>query len=93
FTDGIRSMEIDQSNAMLKYKNSAVHSDESMDNAALLQKSFDFVSGHSGALKLYRFDYINKGKTSFRFYEDGLPVFNSDGMAELKQAWGSGEIM
>ncbi|MFJ8416221.1 YycH family regulatory protein [Bacillus paramycoides] len=93
FTDGIRSMEIDKSNAMLKYKNSAVHSDKTTDNAIILQKSFDFVSGHSGTLKFYRFDYISKGKTSFRLYEGGLPVFNADGIAELKQAWGSGEVM
>lgn len=93
FTDGIRSMEIDKSDAMLKYKNSAVHGDKSTDNAVILQKSFDFVSGHSGSLKSYRFDYINGRKTSFRLYEDGLPVFNANGIAELKQVWGSGEIM
>ncbi|EJS65895.1 YycH family regulatory protein [Bacillus cereus] len=93
FTDGIRTMEIDKSNLMLRYKNSAVYSDKSTDNAVLLKKSFDFVSGHSDTLKSYRFDYINKGKTSFRLYEGGLPVFNEDGMAELKQAWGSGELM
>ena len=93
FTDGIRSMEIDKLNLMLKYKNSAVYSDKVTDNAMLLKKSFDFVSGHSGNLNSYRLDYINKGKTSFRLYEGGLPVFNADGMAELKQAWGSGEIM
>ncbi|MBE5108147.1 hypothetical protein IGI01_23715 [Bacillus thuringiensis] len=93
FTDGIRSMEIDKSNLMLKYKNSAVYSDKVTDNAMLLKKSFDFVSGHSGNLNSYRLDYINKGKTSFRLYESGLPVFNAAGMAELKQAWGSGEVM
>jgi regulatory protein YycH of two-component signal transduction system YycFG len=93
FTDGIRSMEIDKSNLMLKYKNSAVYSDKVTDNAMLLKKSFDFVSGHSGNLNSYRLDYINKGKTSFRLYEGGLPVFNAEGMAELKQAWGSGEVM
>ncbi|HDR7792778.1 TPA: hypothetical protein QCY19_001322 [Bacillus luti] len=93
FTDGIRSMEIDKSNAMLKYKNSAVYSDKTTDNTALLKKSFDFVSGHSGTLNSYRLDYINKGKTSFRLYEGDLPVFNAEGMAELKQAWGAGEIM
>ncbi len=93
FTDGIRSMEIDKSDAMLKYKNSAVHGDKSTDNAVILQKSFDFVSGHSRSLKSYRFDYINGRKTSFRLYEDGLPVFNANGIAELKQVWGSGEIM
>lgn len=38
FTDGIRSMEIDKSDAMLKYKNSAVHGDKSTDNAVILQK-------------------------------------------------------
>ncbi|KFN04140.1 hypothetical protein D0U04_17680 [Bacillus clarus] len=93
FTDGIRSMEVDKWNTMLKYKNSSVYSDRFMDNSMLLQKSFEFVSGHSGFMDLYRFDYIGKGKSSFRLYEGGLPVFNKEGLAELKQVWGAEEVI
>ena len=36
---------------------------------------------------------MNKGQTVFRLQEDGYPVFNTDGLAELRQVWGSEEVM
>ena len=38
FTDGIRSMEIENDQHMLKYKNSSVLSEKKPDNLMLLQK-------------------------------------------------------
>ncbi|PEX15825.1 YycH family regulatory protein [Bacillus cereus] len=93
FTDGIRSMEIENDRHMLKYKNSSVLTEKTIDNLMLLQKSFEFVSGHSGSLDSYRLDYMNKGETVFRLNEDGYPIFNADGLAELRQVWGSEEVM
>ncbi|EAO54286.1 hypothetical membrane protein yycH [Bacillus thuringiensis serovar israelensis ATCC 35646] len=93
FTDGIRSMEIEDDLHMLKYKNSSVLTEKTIDNLMLLQKSFEFVSGHSGSLDSYRLDYMNKGETVFRLHEDGYSVFNTDGLAELRQKWGSEEVM
>ncbi|PEV28004.1 YycH family regulatory protein [Bacillus thuringiensis] len=93
FTDGIRSMEIENDRHMLKYKNSSVLTEKTIDNLMLLQKSFEFVSGHSGSLDSYRLDYMNKGETVFRLNEDGYSVFNTDGLAELRQKWGSEEVM
>ena len=87
FTDGIRCMEIENDRHMLKYKNSSVLTEKTIDNLMLLQKSFEFVSGHSGSLDSYRLDYMNKGETVFRLNEDGYPVFNADGLAELRQVW------
>ncbi|MGH0436716.1 YycH family regulatory protein [Bacillus basilensis] len=93
FTDGIRSMEIENNQHMLKYKNSSVSIEKTTDNLMHLQKSFDFVNGHSGSLDSYRLDYMNKGQTVFRLHEDGYSVFNTDGLAELRQVWGSEEVM
>ncbi|EOO31964.1 hypothetical protein ICM_04746 [Bacillus cereus BAG1X2-3] len=93
FTDGIRSMEIENDRHMLNYKNSSVLTEKTIDNLMLLQKSFEFVSGHSGSLDSYRLDYMNKGETVFRLHEDGYSVFNTDGLAELRQKWGSEEVM
>ncbi|MBS9806706.1 YycH family regulatory protein [Bacillus cereus] len=93
FTDGIRSMEIENDRHMLKYKNSSVLTEKTIDNLMLLQKSFEFVSGHSGSLDSYHLDYMNKGETVFRLHEDGYSVFNTDGLAELRQIWGSEEVM
>ena len=36
---------------------------------------------------------MNKGRTVFRLQEDGYPVFNTDGLAELREVWGSEEVM
>ncbi|PEB56988.1 hypothetical protein CON65_05825 [Bacillus pseudomycoides] len=94
YTDGIHSMQIKQSGVMLEYTNSSVPSDRHMQDSLLVQKSFEFVNGHSGITEGYRFNYINsKGETKFRLYEDGLPVFNKDGMTELKQVWGAEELI
>ncbi|PEI97185.1 YycH family regulatory protein [Bacillus pseudomycoides] len=92
YTDGIRLMQINKQNRMLKYTNSSVASGGMYGNV-LVQRSFEFVNSHS-ELKDYRFDYLNsKGKTKFRLYEEDLPVFNSEGMTELTQVWGAEELI
>ncbi|MEN1937983.1 two-component system activity regulator YycH [Paenibacillus sp. 102] len=94
YTDGIRLMQINKQNRMLKYTNSSVVSGAPMDGNILMQRSFEFVNSHSGLTDAYRFDYLNsKGKTKFRLYEEDLPVFNSEGMTELTQVWGAEELI
>ena len=41
FTDGIRSMEIENNRHMLKYKNSSVLTEKTIDNLMLLQKALN----------------------------------------------------
>ena len=41
FTDGIRSMEIEDDLHMLKYKNSSVLTEKTIDNLMLLQKALN----------------------------------------------------
>ena len=41
FTDGIRSMEIENDRHMLKYKNSSVLTEKTIDNLMLLQKALN----------------------------------------------------
>ncbi|MDZ5606602.1 two-component system activity regulator YycH [Bacillus pseudomycoides] len=94
YTDGIRLMQINKQNRILKYTNSSVASGARMSGNLLMQRSFEFVNSHSGLTDAYRFDYLNsKGKTKFRLYEEDLPVFNRDGMTELTQVWGSEELI
>ncbi|PEY38120.1 hypothetical protein CN354_11445 [Bacillus cereus] len=94
YTDGIRLMQINKQNRMLKYTNSSVASGARMYGNVLMQRSFEFVNSHSGLTDAYRFDYLNsKGKTKFRLYEEDLPVFNSEGMTELTQVWGAEELI
>ncbi|WP_459502796.1 YycH family regulatory protein [Bacillus sp. C1] len=94
YTDGIRLMQINKQNRMLEYTNSSVAGGARMYGSLLMQRSFEFVNSHSGLTDAYRFDYINsKGTTKFRLYEEDLPVFNQGGMTELKQVWGSEELI
>ncbi|HEK9100853.1 hypothetical protein KFD70_08900 [Bacillus pfraonensis] len=94
YTDGIRLMQINKQNRMLKYTNSSVVSGARMYGNILMQRSFEFVNSHSGLTDAYRFDYLNsKGKTKFRLYEEDLPVFNSEGMTALTQVWGAEELI
>ncbi|EEM14289.1 YycH [Bacillus pseudomycoides DSM 12442] len=97
YTDGIRLMRINKQNRMLEYTNSSVASGAPMNGTSLMQRSFEFVNSHSGLTDAYRFDYINskgtKGTTKFRLYEEDLPVFNREGMTELRQVWGSEELI
>ncbi|WP_439744126.1 YycH family regulatory protein [Bacillus pseudomycoides] len=97
YTDGIRLMRINKQNRMLEYTNSSVSGGAPMNGTSLMQRSFEFVNSHSGLTDAYRFDYINskgtKGTTKFRLYEEDLPVFNREGMTELRQVWGSEELI
>ncbi|MBJ8029153.1 YycH family regulatory protein [Bacillus cereus group sp. N21] len=97
YTDGIRLMRINKQNRMLEYTNSSVSGGPPMNGTSLMQRSFEFVNSHSGLTDAYRFDYINskgtKGTTKFRLYEEDLPVFNREGMTELRQVWGSEELI
>ncbi|PEE38427.1 YycH family regulatory protein [Bacillus pseudomycoides] len=94
YTDGIRLMRINKQNRMLEYTNSSVSGGAPMLGTLLMQRSLEFVNGHNGLTNAYRFDYINaKRETKFRLYEGDLPVFNREGMTELKQVWGSEELI
>jgi len=94
YTDGIRLMRINKQNRMLEYTNSSVSGGAPMLGTLLMQRSLEFVNSHNGLTNAYRFDYINaKRETKFRLYEGDLPVFNREGMTELKQVWGSEELI
>lgn len=94
YTDGIRLMQINKQTQMLEYTNSSVDDSAHMYGNPLVQRSFEFVNSHSGLTDAYRFDYMDaNGTVKFRLYEEDLPVFNQDGMAVLKQVWGSEELI
>ncbi|PFR32429.1 hypothetical protein COK19_01700 [Bacillus cereus] len=94
YTDGIRLMQVNKQNRMLKYTNSSVAGGPKMPGNVLVQRSFEFVNSHNGLKDAYRFDYLNSnGKTKFRLYEEDLPVFNGEGLTTLTQVWGAEELI
>ncbi|ENQ3106849.1 Two-component signal transduction system YycFG, regulatory protein YycH [Bacillus sp. 491mf] len=95
YTDGIRLMQVLKKNQMLQYTNSAVSEQANISGNALIQRSFDFINGHSGLTDSYRFEYMSsrKRQTTYRLYVDSLPVFNENGMATLDEVWGGEELI
>ncbi|MCM3588158.1 two-component system activity regulator YycH [Mesobacillus maritimus] len=61
----------------------------------LIQRSIDFVNGHSGWTDPFRFvhkDDFNQ-QVVFRMYSDeGYPIFNQVGLSEIVQEWGQSEV-
>lgn len=60
----------------------------------LLKLSIDFVNEHGGWTDNYQYfqTSLYENTVVFRLYRDGYPVFNEQGMAEIRQIWGPQEI-
>ena len=96
FTDDSSLMNVDYSTSTIFYANPGhiqAASLEITDNQ-VVKKSINFVNEHGGWTDNYR--YFSKGKyeqmTIFRLFLNGYPVFNEQGMAEIRQNWGTDEI-
>jgi regulatory protein YycH of two-component signal transduction system YycFG len=95
YTDGSRLLKIDAKNQMLQYVNpAAVNDGTRLTSSELVQKSIDFINDHGGWTDTYRLSYIDEDRqmTAFQLYVNNYPVFNSDGLSEIIQIWGSSQI-
>lgn len=95
YTDGSRFLEVDSTINVMTYGNLVNIQNENMESDQLLKRSFSFVNDHGGWTDTYRFTSWNRSKQEvvYRLYEDNYPVFNSQGMTEIYQRWGSTEIL
>jgi regulatory protein YycH of two-component signal transduction system YycFG len=95
YTDGSRLLEIDSTINVMVYVNPINIQNDNMESSHLLKRSFSFVNDHGGWTDTYRFTSWdrNKQEVVYRLYEDNHPVFNSQGMTEIYQRWGSTEII
>ncbi|PLR96486.1 YycH family regulatory protein [Bacillus sp. T33-2] len=95
YTDDTSKMTVNTNINMIEYINPLSDKESVSATSNAVQKSIDFVNGHSGWTGLYRFadrDDSDRAVT-FRLYsKDGYPVFNPIGMSEIKQVWGQTEI-
>ncbi len=96
FTDGSALMKVNYTTNMIFYINPSheLAPGTSLPNKHVLEKSIDFVNDHAGWTDQYRYfnKIINRQEVSFRLFKKGYPVFNKDGMAEIKQNWGREKI-
>jgi regulatory protein YycH of two-component signal transduction system YycFG len=95
FSDVSSKMTVNYDTNMLNYVNPTRESDY-VDNAYdLLMRSIDFINGHGGWTDTYRYveKDVKRKSVKFRLYNmDGYPVFNSNGMSEIREVWGRNEI-
>jgi regulatory protein YycH of two-component signal transduction system YycFG len=95
YTNGSSKMNIDYSTNMLLYVNPTAAGYFVENSKNLLKRSIDFVNEHGGWIDSYR--YVEKDDSShhvtFRlFSEEGYPVFNEDGLSEIRETWGKNDI-
>lgn len=87
-------MRTDESNKVLTFVNPGEDIGYSSDPNHLLTRAIDFINQHSGWTDQYQYFEINEreNEVTFRLFKDGYPVFNDDGMAEIREYLGRSEI-
>lgn len=97
FTDDKSMMNVNYLTNMILYINPGPDSGAgniNQNSSNILKRSIDFVNEHSGWTDNYRFFTLDElhQRTIFQLFMEGRPVFNEQGMAEIRQTWGSKEI-
>jgi regulatory protein YycH of two-component signal transduction system YycFG len=95
YADEASKMTVDNNTNIISYINPFRESESAVGTENIVQKSIDFINGHSGWTDQYR--YVSKDEFNqrviFRMYSDeGYPIFNQIGMSEILQEWGQSEI-
>ena len=95
YTNDSSKMTINYDTNILRYVNPAAVDDYNEGSYDLVNRSIDFVNEHGGWTDPFRYvlkdDY--KHSVTFRLYSmDGYPVFNDQGLSEIKEEWGQDEI-
>ncbi|WP_338752383.1 YycH family regulatory protein [Bacillus sp. FJAT-52991] len=96
YTDGSSLMEVNYESKTIEYVNPAKEPEavRSGELHGLIDRSINFVNEHSGWTDQYRLFEATPGspQISYRLFIDGQPVFNEQGMAEIKQNWNKEQI-
>lgn len=95
YTNGSSKMTVNYNSNMLSYVNPTADDDFIDNSYDLVKRSIDFVNEHGGWSDPYRF--VSKSEYSrsvtFRLYSiEGYPVFNDNGLSEIKEVWGRDTI-
>ncbi len=95
-TDPTSMMNVDKATSMISYVNPSQATDEttSQDSMDLLKKSIEFINEHAGWTDNYKYFSMDPTtqKTTFQLFLKGYPVFNTEGMSEIKLYWGKEEV-
>ncbi len=96
FTDGTSLMNVDKTISMISYVNpsQAIDPEIAQADTDLLKKSIDFINEHAGWTDNYKYFSLDPAtqKATFQLFLKGYPVFNVEGMSEIKLYWGKEEV-
>lgn len=97
FTDGFSLLNVDYLTNMIFYVNPSQETEQQMSRTLsgnVLKRSINFVNEHGGWTDNYRYFNMSlyEQMTVFRLFMGGYPVFNEQGMTEIRQYWGADEI-
>ncbi|WP_164525658.1 YycH family regulatory protein [Siminovitchia acidinfaciens] len=96
FKDSTSRMDVDESTNTIFYVNPSQAADAKTNQVDpdLLKKSIEFINEHAGWTDNYKYFSIDPStqKTTFQLFLKGYPVFNREGMSEIKLYWGKEEV-
>ncbi|MFD1706075.1 YycH family regulatory protein [Siminovitchia sediminis] len=96
YTDGTSLMNVDMTSYMIFYINpsQALEARSNPFDPDLLKKSIEFINEHAGWTDNYKYTGVDPAtqRTTFQLYFKGYPVFNNEGMSEIKLFWGKEQI-
>lgn len=95
-TDPTSMMNVNKANSTIDYVNPSqvVDTANGQVNIDLLKRSIDFINEHAGWTDNYKYFGMDPTtqKTTFQLFLKGYPVFNAEGMSEIKLYWGKEEV-
>lgn len=96
YNDGTSLMNVDHVNNMISYVNPGQAMNPGMEHMDkdLLKKSINYINEHAGWTDNYKYFGIDPAsqKTTFQLFVKGYPVFNREGMSQIKIYWGKEDI-
>ncbi|MFS0784068.1 YycH family regulatory protein [Bacillus sp. 1P06AnD] len=94
YSNGRSVMNVYNESLILIYENLIYNNLYEPIPSELIDRSISYMNDHAGWENGYRFFEVDEKayKTKFRLYMNSLPVFNEDGMSEIKEVWGKNEI-
>lgn len=96
FRDSTSEMNVDKSTSTIFYVNPSQAIDPAAGQADmdLLKRSIDFINEHKGWTDNYKYFSVDPStqKVTFQLFLKGYPVFNVEGMSEIKLYWGKEEV-
>ncbi|CAH0344912.1 two-component system activity regulator YycH [Bacillus sp. CECT 9360] len=100
YTDGSSLLTVFKDSSVVEFVNPGQRSDMDGTTGSLIRNSLNFINSQPGWDDYYQYADISEAErmVSFRLYIDDIdgigryPVFNGQGMSEIKHEWGNEEI-